>query len=105
MFEGEGGDWITLTIDFSWGEEKAAINEWNHGVSFEEAREVFDDPREVEFFDPAHSTPEEPRWVRIGLSGRRLLFVVFTHREDRIRIIHARKASKSMERIYVEEND
>ncbi|MEP7339401.1 MAG: BrnT family toxin [Acidobacteriota bacterium] len=89
---------------FSWNEEKAAINERDHGVAFGEAMQVFNDPREVEYFDPDHSTPEEPRWVRIGLSGRRLLFVVFTLREDLIHIIHARKASKSMERIYVEES-
>ena len=89
---------------FSWDEDKATINEGDHGVSFEEAKQVFDDPREVEFFDPDHSTREEARWVRIGLSGHRLMFVVFTFREDRIRIIHARKASKSMERIYVEES-
>jgi len=89
---------------FCWDESKAAINERDHGVSFEEARQVFDDPREVVFFDPDHSTPEEARWVRIGLSERRLLFVVFTIRENRVRIIHARKASKSMERVYVEES-
>lgn len=88
---------------FSWDEEKAVINTRDHSISFEEACLVFDDPHEVELFDPDHSTPEEPRWVRIGLSGRCLLFVVFTIREDRIRIIHARKASKSMERIYVEQ--
>lgn len=90
---------------FSWNEDKAALNERNHGIAFDEARRVFDDPREVEFFDPDHSTPEEARWVRIGLSGHRLLFVVFTFRKDRIHIIHARKASKSMERIYVEESN
>ncbi|MDQ3013851.1 MAG: BrnT family toxin, partial [Acidobacteriota bacterium] len=71
---------------FSWDEEKAAINERDHGVAFDEAKQVFDDPREVEYFDPEHSAFEEPRWVRIGLSRRRLLFVVFTLREDRIRI-------------------
>lgn len=89
---------------FSWGLEKAARNAQDHGVTFEEAKKVFDDPRDVELFDPDHSTPEEPRWVRIGLSERRLLFVVFTLREDRTHIIHARRASKSMERIYVEQS-
>ena len=88
---------------FSWREEKAERNAQDHGVTFGEAKQVFDDLREVVFFDPDHSTPEEPRWVRIGLSGRRLLLVVYTIRRDRIHIIHARKASKSMERVYVEE--
>ena len=89
---------------FSWNLEKAARNAQDHGVTFEEAKKVFDDPRDVELFDPDHSTPEEPRWIRIGLSERRLLFVAFTLRKDRIRIIHARRASKSMERIYVEQS-
>lgn len=89
---------------FCWDVEKAAHNAENHGVTFEEAKKVFDDPRDVELFDHDHSTPEEPRWVRIGLSERRLLFVVFTQRENRIRIIHARRASNSMERFYVEQS-
>lgn len=89
---------------FSWDEEKAVKNAQDHDVTFEEAKKVFDDPCDVEFFDPDHSTPEEPRWIRIGLSERRLLFVVFTLREDRLRIIHARKANKTMERIYVEQS-
>jgi uncharacterized DUF497 family protein len=81
----------------------SALNAAKHGVTFEEARDVFDDPRAVEFFDAQHSE-EEPRYARIGLSGKRLLFVVFTDRDDRKRIIHARKASQTMELEYVESN-
>jgi hypothetical protein len=88
---------------FEWDEEKAALNVVKHGVRFEEAREAFHDPCRVEVFDDEHSE-DEVRYQLIGLSGQRLLFVVFTERGDRRRIIHARQASKSMEELYVEEN-
>jgi len=88
---------------FEWDEEKAEMNRRQHGVTFSEAREVFRDPREVVFFDHDHSE-DEPRYQCIGLSGRRLLFVVYTMRGEKIRIIHARKATKRMTRIYEEES-
>ncbi len=88
---------------YQWDEEKAAINEAKHSISFVEASDVFNDPLGVEGFDEAHSETEL-RYFRIGLSGRRLLYVIFTEREDRTRIIHARKADKEMARVYEEEN-
>jgi uncharacterized DUF497 family protein len=50
---------------FEWDEDKAALNAAKHGVTFEEACEVFDDPHEVEFFDRDHSD-DEARFARIG---------------------------------------
>lgn len=88
---------------FEWDEEKAEANRRQHGVTFREAREVFRDPHEVIFFDHDHSD-DEPRYQRIGLSGRRLLFVVYTMRGEKIRSIHARKATKRMIRDCEEEN-
>jgi uncharacterized DUF497 family protein len=89
---------------FEWDEEKAAVNEAKHGVSFEEATRAFADPNFVEFVDEEHSTEDETRYAIIGLTVHALLYVVFTEREDAIRIIHARRASAEMERIYEEEN-
>jgi uncharacterized DUF497 family protein len=88
---------------FEWEVEKAQLNAAKHGVTFAEARQAFDDPRAVEIFDEAHSI-DEARYQLIGLSGHRLLFVIFTVRGDRQRIIHARKATKTMEQFYVEQN-
>ena len=88
---------------YQWDEEKAALNKSKHDDSFAEAGAIFNAPLGVEGFDEAHSE-EELRYFRIGLSGRRLLYVVFTERENRIRIIHARKANKEMVRFYEEEN-
>lgn len=88
---------------FVWEIEKAQLNAAKHGVTFEEARQAFADSHAVEVFDEAHSI-DEARNQLIGLSGHRLLFVIFTVRGDRQRIIHARKATKSMEQFYVEQN-
>jgi hypothetical protein len=88
---------------FEWDEDKAALNAAKHGVTFEVACKVFDDPHEVEFFDRDHSD-DEARFARVGFSGKRLLLVIFTVRADRIRIIHARKASKTLAKMYAEEN-
>jgi uncharacterized protein len=88
---------------FEWDTEKAGVNAAKHGVTFDEARGAFDDPHGVEVFDEEHSI-DEARYQLIGLSARRLLFVVFTERGERKRLIHARKATKAMEQFYVEQN-
>lgn len=88
---------------FEWELEKARLNADKHGVTFVEACQAFEDPHAIEIFDEEHSL-DEARYQLIGLSGKRLLFVIFTVRGDRQRIIHARKATKSMEQFYVEQN-
>ena len=89
-----------MTGPFEWDEDKADRNWRDHGVAFTEAIKVFDDPGAVEEFDAEHSDDHESRYSRIGFSGKRLLFVVFTVREGQTRIIHARKADKIMEGMY-----
>ena len=79
---------------FEWDAIKAASNLLKHGVSFTEAVEVFYDPNAVEGYDAAHSDVEA-RFFTIGLSSRRLLYVVYAERRrDTVRIISARRASK-----------
>lgn len=60
---------------------------------------VFDDRRALEIIDDDHSA-DETRLAMIGLAGGRLLYVVFTERGDAIRIIHARKADRRLEKLY-----
>jgi hypothetical protein len=85
---------------FEWDDEKAKANERDHGVSFEEAVEVFDDEFALEEYDVAHSE-DEPRFNIIGFSSRRLLLVVYAERqEDVIRIISAWKASRKYREAY-----
>jgi uncharacterized DUF497 family protein len=84
---------------FEWDDEKAAANIRKHGVSFEEAARVFADPRAIEIIDEEQSIGER-RFAMIGLADAGLLYVVFTERAEAIRIIHARKADRKMERFY-----
>ncbi|MDR3359850.1 MAG: BrnT family toxin [Bifidobacteriaceae bacterium] len=89
-------------IRFVWDEAKANANIAKHGVSFDEARTVFSDPHARVIPDPDHSQDEE-RFVILGLSAAlRLLVVCHCHRErhGQIRIISARKATKTETRAY-----
>ena len=77
---------------FEWDDEKAVANLNKHGVSFGEATEVFYDPDALEGYDAEHST-EESRFFIIGLSSRRMLYVICAERvNEAVRIISARKA-------------
>ena len=59
---------------FEWDEHKALENTKKHRVSFEQAQQVFDDPRAVPFEDLEHSTNDETRYVILGMSSIGLLF-------------------------------
>jgi len=81
-------------MQFEWDQLKAATNLKKHGVSFEEAKTVFDNPLAVIFDDEVHSI-DESREIIIGHSQRnRLLLVVFTERSGSIRIISTRLATR-----------
>jgi uncharacterized DUF497 family protein len=82
-------------VKFSWDPTKNRANKKKHGVSFEEAREVFTSGVEyLELFDEAHSI-EEDRFIAIGPIRRGLVLVVWTERDgDIIRIISARWATQ-----------
>lgn len=85
---------------FEWDDEKASINERKHNVSFPEAMTVFGDPLALTGYDPDHSTNEE-RFITMGLAiTERLLIVCHTDREQRIRIISARVATKRERKDY-----
>lgn len=81
-------------MKFEWDQSKAASNSKKHGVSFEEAKTVFDNPLAVIFDDEAHSVGEQ-REILIGHSRQnRLLLVAFTERSGIVRIISARLATR-----------
>jgi uncharacterized protein len=91
-------------MEFEWNPDKAAINLSKHNVSFQEATTVFNDSLSVTFPDPEHSI-RESRYVIIGVSGfGQLLVVSHTDRENRTRIISARKATRPERRFYEEGN-
>jgi uncharacterized DUF497 family protein len=72
---------IMSAMRFGWNPEKAARNFAKHRVRFEEVNEVFNDDFAAVQVDEKHSFYEQ-RYNIIGLSGGRLLFVVYTVRED-----------------------
>ncbi len=87
---------------FEWHQNKARQNFMKHGVSFTEASTAFQDNLAITIPDPLHSN-EEDRFVLVGYSEKnRLLVVIHTDRNDRIRIISARLATKKERKKYEE---
>ena len=80
-----------MTIEYEFA--KACSNLGKHGVSFEEAETALYDPMALAMEGP--DAEGEIRWVLVGMSDQaRLLTIVYTLREDRIRLISARKATR-----------
>lgn len=92
-----------MSLSFEWSKSKAKVNLAKHGVSFELAKRVFDDPFAVEFLDDREDYDEE-RFVIMGMVDRQILFVAYAERKDAIRIISARRATKHEQEVYNEEN-
>lgn len=83
-----------MKLEFEWNEAKAEANLRAHGVSFDLAETVFKDAFAVERVDDRKHYGEE-RFVIIGMAeGHVVLFVAYTEREERIRIISARRATQ-----------
>ena len=89
-------------MEFEWDEGKAERNLIKHGVSFGEAKTVFDDLLYVDFYDPNHSENED-RYLAIGESNRgRLLIISYTERGNKNRLISARETTKTERETYAE---
>ena len=83
-----------MALFFEWDNRKAQSNKRKHGITFEEASTVFGDPLSSTIPDPGHSVSED-RYVTLGLSvNNKLIVVVHTDRDDIIRIISARAATR-----------
>ncbi|NJK27859.1 MAG: BrnT family toxin [Coleofasciculaceae cyanobacterium SM2_3_26] len=91
-------------MEFTWNESKASANLKKHGVSFEEAVTVFNNPLAVIFDDEVHSIGEQ-REIIIGHSRKsRLILVAFIERSNTIRIISARLATRREREDYEQGN-
>jgi uncharacterized DUF497 family protein len=93
-----------LPVQFEWDERKAAVNRRKHGLSFETAILVFNDPySKTEIDDTEHG---ELRWRTIGLASETLIVVVHTRIEtdecEIIRIVSARKTTRREHRDFEE---
>jgi uncharacterized DUF497 family protein len=88
---------------FAWDETKNRINRRKHGISFEAAARIFEDPDVVSYRDRV--VDEEQRWRSIGCAGAiAILLVVHTseeqYGEEEIRIVSARKATPRERTLY-----
>jgi len=81
-------------MKFEWDESKADANLKKHGVSFEEAKTVFDNPMAIIFDDEAHSIDEQREIIIGHYRENRLLLVSFTERSISVRIISARLVTR-----------
>lgn len=93
---------IMNTIQFEWDNNKNAINKKKHKISFEEASTVFYDDRAILFDDPEHSS-EEDRFLIIGTTMSSKICIVshcYRGNDEIIRIISARKATKTEQSVY-----
>ena len=88
---------------FEWDSEKAKINKIKHGVSFKVAAKVFEDENRIDRPDYEHSDEEDRRQV-IGKVDN-ILFVVYTERDDKTRLISARKATAYERSLYYGNRD
>jgi uncharacterized protein len=88
---------------FEWDDAKATRNYAKHGVTFEAARDVFNDPFALDWPDESQAEDEQ-RFVTLGMVEARLLLVVYAMRGDAIRIISARLAEPFERRRYHDEN-
>jgi len=89
---------------FEWDAKKSDTNAKKHGVSFEEARQVFNDPLHLSIMDERFNYFEE-RWVTLGQTSDRQILVVVNlffdeDGEEVIRIISAREATKNERKQY-----
>jgi uncharacterized protein len=91
---------------FEWDPQKSIMNQSTHGVSFEDAREVFNDPLHLSILDERFSYFEE-RWVTIGQTQFVKILVVANlffndDGEEVVQIISAREATSNERKQYEE---
>ena len=87
---------LLAVAGFEWDEIKSDANLIKHGISFDDASDVFYGPI---ILYPSDRNNEE-RWVAVGALKDRLIAVIFTRRADAIRIVSARRARKHEKREY-----
>ena len=87
------------SVEYEWDPDKATANVAKHGVHFADAALALEDPLARTIRDPGSDA--EDRFVTLAMDPfGRLLVVVYTHRDDRIRIISARAADPRERRDY-----
>jgi uncharacterized protein len=89
--------------NFEWDDDKAAENLAKHNIDFSDARRVFGDPGVLDDPDDTMDYGED-RYRAVGIVNGRLIAVFYTYRGPRIRIISARRATRTEQRNYAQQN-
>ncbi len=89
-------------MKFEWDQQKSETNKAKHGIDFNTAKVLWDDPDRVEIQTPY---PVENRNILIGKHDKRLWTAVFTRRGNAVRIISVRRARKKEAKLYGQEED
>jgi len=78
-------------MKFEYDPEKSVANREKHGIDFDEAQTLWNDPYLIEA--PAQDT-DEPRFLAVGVFGSWHWAVIYTYRNGRVRMISVRRARK-----------
>ena len=81
-----------MMIEFEWDEDKRLANIHKHAIDFQDATTIFEG--EIVTVEDTRFDYGEQRFITLGLLKGRVIAVVHTEREDKIRIVSARKATK-----------
>ncbi|WEV66148.1 BrnT family toxin [Bifidobacterium sp. ESL0764] len=87
-------------MDFEYDPDKSSRNLVKHGVDFEQAQVLWDDP---DFIEVRLAYTDEPRWAIVGMMRGKHWTAIITYRKDRTRIISVRRSHPKEERIYENE--
>ena len=88
-------------MEYEWDDAKRLINLHKHGIDFTDVPAVFE--KNIVTIEDDRYFYGEQRFVTFGMLQGRVIAIVHTEREERIRIISARKASKNEQQIYFEQ--
>ena len=84
-------------MEFEFDKHKSHINKKKHGIDFNEAQDLWEDPERIEI--PA-KTSDEPRFIVVGKISDKHCSAIFTYRDEKIRIISARRSRQEEIEIY-----
>ena len=90
-------------MEFEWDEQKEELNIKKHHISFNIAKQIFNDINRIEIYDMQHSI-EEDRYNTIEMVED-VLFVVYTERKGKIRSISARLATEKERSLYYDNSN
>ncbi len=90
-----------MNIQFEWDENKRYSNIRKHGIDFIDAYKIFD--YDTVIIEDDRFNYGEQRLIAIGLLKGTIIVVVYTEKENSIRIISARKGTKNEQQIYFQE--